>query len=163
MNDVANLPVSADETEPLGQPYEYKHIRAHPRPAPKTAYGFLLDVKCRRRWARWYRELAYKDSLTTMSPQEADELLDDLELTTAAMLPSLIYSEFPALVPLRNRLLPVKDGNLVPQHYVFALRDDATWQGMMAPLDAEVVEAVGRRLGVPGQEPNWYRIDCGAK
>ncbi|CDO71406.1 hypothetical protein BN946_scf184908.g164 [Trametes cinnabarina] len=160
MSDVATqISSEPSSPEPLGQPYKYKRIRAHPRPAPKTAYSFLLDFECRRRWARWYRELAYKDRLATMSPQEAEELLDDLEFTTSAKLPGLIYSEFPALVPLRNCLLPVKDGNVVPQHYVFALRDDATWQGMMAPLDAEVVEAVGRRLGVPGQEPNWYRID----
>ncbi|RPD59348.1 hypothetical protein L226DRAFT_540404 [Lentinus tigrinus ALCF2SS1-7] len=159
MSDVATqISSQPSSPEPLDRPYDYRRVRVHPRPAPQTAYGFL---ECRRRWTRWYCELAYKDRLSTLSLDEADKLLKRLEFTTSAMLPGLIYSEFPALVPLRNRLLPIIDGNLVPQHYVFALRDDATWQGMLAPLDPEVVEAVGRRLGVPGQEPNWYpRLRC---
>ena len=150
---------SAPGSVSLGTPYNYKEVRTRHRPAPKTAYGFLLNPECHRRWSRWYCELVYKDKLAKMSPQEAEEYANGMEPTAMSMLPGLIYSEFPTLPRLRNRALPVKDGHPVPQHYVFVLRDDATWEGMKARLDPEVVDAVGRRLGVPGQKPGWYLID----
>ena len=150
---------SASSDVSLGTPYNHDVLRAHRRPAPKTAYGFLLNPECHRRWSRWYCELVYKEDLATMSPKEAEELANSMERSAMTMLPGLIYSEFPTLPRLRNRLLPVIDGNPAPQHYVFVLRDDATLEGMKARLDPEVVEAVGRRLGVPDQKPDWYAID----
>ncbi|RPD60370.1 hypothetical protein L226DRAFT_574355 [Lentinus tigrinus ALCF2SS1-7] len=155
---------SAQDPEPLGRPYEYKMIRVPPRPAPKTAFGLLLDSECCRRWTRWYCELVYKDKFFIMTPQEIEEELDDFESTCTRMLPGLIYHEFPNLPRLRNRLLPVVDRNYddPPKYHVFVLRDDATWQGMNVPLDRELIEAVARRLGVPGQEPGWYKIAFGA-
>ena len=153
-------PSEPSSTHPLGRPYEYKPVRAPQRPAPKTAFGFILDTECRLRWARWYCELTYGDKLSRLSPQEVDDELEEIELVSSWILPGLIYAEFPTLPRLRNRLLPVVDGLVVPEHYIFVLRDDATWLGMNAPLDASLIEAVGRRLGVPGQQPNWYKIDA---
>ncbi|KAI0699527.1 hypothetical protein C8T65DRAFT_697632 [Cerioporus squamosus] len=73
------------------------------------------------------------------------------------MLPSLLYCAFPNLPRLRNRILPVVDGELVPKHYVFVLRDDATRERLTAPLDPEVIAGVREKLGLAGdQEPNWY-------
>ncbi len=157
MNDIANLRDAAD-AGPLGRPYKYKHVETAPRPAPKTAFGFVLGPKCRFRWARWYYEMAHPDELAALTPEEADETLEYAEMASRSMLPGLIYSEFPDLPRLRNHLLPVA-GEIVPKYYVFVLRDDATWQGMNAPLEPEVVEAVRRRLDVGDQEPHWYRID----
>ncbi|RDX43605.1 hypothetical protein OH76DRAFT_1560243 [Lentinus brumalis] len=167
MSDAPAPPRSADAVPsgrsygPLGRPYEYKHVEAPPRPGPKTAYGFVLGPKCRMRWARWYHEMANGDELSTLPPDEVEHILDSAEMASRDMLPGLIYSEFPNLPRLRNRLLPVK-GEIVPEFFVFVLRDDATWQGMNAPLRPEDVEAVRRRLGVGKQEPNWYRIDGNA-
>ncbi len=157
MNDIANRPDAAD-AGPLGRPYIYKHVETAPRLAPKTAFGFVLGPKCRLRWARWYYEMAHPDELATLTPEEADKILISSERATRSMLPGLIYSEFPNLPRLRSRLLPIA-GELEPKYYVFVLRDDATWQGMNAPLDLEIVEAVRRRLDVGDQEPHWYRID----
>ncbi|RPD60368.1 hypothetical protein L227DRAFT_575440 [Lentinus tigrinus ALCF2SS1-6] len=163
MNAIAAMS-PAQDPEPLGRPYEYKNIRIPPRPAPKTAFGFLLDSECRRRWTRWFCELAYEDELPTMTPEEVENLLDDVEFTCTRMLPGLIYHEFPNLPRLRNRVLPIVGRNYddPPKYHVFVLRDDATWQGMNVPLDRELIEAVARRLGVPGQEPGWYKIAFGA-
>ncbi|RPD60356.1 hypothetical protein L226DRAFT_574343 [Lentinus tigrinus ALCF2SS1-7] len=152
---------SAQDPEPLGRPYDHDHIRVPPRFAPKTAFGFLFDSECCRRWTRWYCELIYEDELPTMIPQEVEELLEDLESTCIRMLPSLIYHEFPNLPRLRNRLLPIVNRNDTTK-YLFVLRDDATWQGLNAPLDKELIEAVARRLGVAGQDPGWYKIAFGA-
>ncbi|KAI0770578.1 hypothetical protein C8Q74DRAFT_1449133 [Fomes fomentarius] len=149
---------------PLGRPYQYKPVRARPRPSPSVAFGFLLNTHCRLRWAKWYNELTYgPDYLTGKTPEEVQEALSDTEHAVRGMLPSLIYSEFPELYPLRNRLLPIVDGNTIVQYYIFVLRDDATWQGMKAPLTAEIIEGVRQRLGVGDVEPNWYRINYGAK
>ena len=142
---------------PLGRPYKYKHVEVAPRPAPKTAFGFVLGPKCRMRWARWYHEMANGDELSTLPPEEVEEILEGGEMAIRSLLPGLIYSEFPNLPRLRRRLLPVA-GKIEPQFFLFVLRDDATWQGMNAPLKPEDVEAVGRRLGVGEQEPHWYRI-----
>ncbi len=158
MNDIANLPQSAG-AGPLGRPYKYKPVETAPRPAPKTAFGFVLGPKCRLWWARWFYEMAYPDKLATLTPEEADRVCHTVERTSRCMLPGLIYSEFPNLPRLRNRLLPVAGEN-VPQYYIFVLRDDATWQGMNAPLKPEDVEGVRQRLGVGDQEPQWYRIDA---
>ncbi|RDX43603.1 hypothetical protein OH76DRAFT_1409988 [Lentinus brumalis] len=106
--------------------------------------------------------MAHPDELATLTPEEVDKILISSERATRSMLPGLIYSEFPNLPRLRSRLLPIA-GELEPKYYVFVLRDDATWQGMNAPLDLEIVEAVRRRLDVGDQEPHWYRIDLGAR
>ncbi|KAI0770575.1 hypothetical protein C8Q74DRAFT_1369719 [Fomes fomentarius] len=149
---------------PLGRPYQYKPVRARPRPSPSVAFGFLLNFQCRLHWAKWYDELTYgPEHLSGKTPEEAHEALVDMEYAIRAILPSLIYSEFPDLYPLRNRLLPIVDGNPIVQYYIFVLRDDATWQGLKAPLTAEVIEGVRQRLGVGDVEPNWYPINYGAK
>ncbi|KAI0721911.1 hypothetical protein C8T65DRAFT_825479 [Cerioporus squamosus] len=141
MSDAAALPPSADAGPsgrsygPLGRPYEYKHVEAPPRPAPKSAHGFVLGPKCRMLWARWYHEMAHGDELSTLPPNEVEEILDSAEMASRDMLPGLIYSEFPNLPRLRNRLLPVA-GEIEPKFYVFVLRDDATWQGMNATTAA---------------------------
>ncbi|KAI0715901.1 hypothetical protein C8T65DRAFT_738338 [Cerioporus squamosus] len=158
----AVTPARSADAGPLGRPYKYKHVETAPRPAPKTAYGFILGPKCCMRWARWYYKMANPGELATLSPEEAEELLQSAEGTSRNMLPGLIYSEFPNLPRLHNRLLPVA-GEITPQYYIFVLRDDATWQGMNAPLRPEGVEAVRQRLGVGDQEPHWYRIDLGAR
>ncbi len=144
---------------PLGRPYMYKPVSARPRPSPSVAFGFLLDFHCRLRWAKWYNELSYgADYLTEKTAEEVQEALSDTEHVVRAMLPGLIYSEFPELYPLRNRLLPIVDGNNTVQYYIFVLRDNATWEGMKAPLTAEIIEGVRQRLGVGDAEPNWYHI-----
>ncbi|RPD70890.1 hypothetical protein L226DRAFT_615837 [Lentinus tigrinus ALCF2SS1-7] len=163
---MASVPTSSYSqppgTESLGLPYSYKIIRIPTRPAPNLAFGFVLDSECLGRWTRWYCELAYPGKLPTVAPQDVEDLLDSAKFACTRMLPGLIYHEFPNLPRLRNRVLPLVDGNVMPKHHIFVLRDDATWQGMNAPLDQELIEAVARRLGVAGQEPGWYKIDCGA-
>ena len=71
---------SASSDVSLGTPYNHDVLRAHRRPAPKTAYGFLLNPECHRRWSRWYCELVYKEDLATMSPKEAEELAKSILL-----------------------------------------------------------------------------------
>ena len=89
---------------PLGRPYKYKHVEVAPRPAPKTAFGFVLGPKCRMRWARWYHEMANGDELSTLPPEEVEEILEGGEMAIRSLLPGLIYSEFPNLPRLRRRL-----------------------------------------------------------
>ncbi|KAI0375923.1 hypothetical protein BV20DRAFT_1110233 [Pilatotrama ljubarskyi] len=125
---VAVAPISprSSGADSLGCPYSHKAIRC---------------------------ELIFKDEFTTLSSEEADKMIDKMEGTTTLMLPGLISSEFSTLPRLSNRLLPVVDGDFAPEYYIFVLRDDATWQGMTAPLDPEVIGAV-RRLVVQSEEPD---------
>ena len=76
---------------PLGRPYKYKHVEVAPRPAPKIAFGFVLGPKCRMRWARWYHEMANGDELSTLPPEEVEEILEGGEMAIRSLLPGLIY------------------------------------------------------------------------
>ncbi|RDX50725.1 hypothetical protein OH76DRAFT_1482130 [Lentinus brumalis] len=142
----------------------YRPIHAKLRPAATHAFGFLLGPQIRRRWALWFYEHEYGDKLSTMTPEEADEEIEDFECITSTMLPSLLYILFPNLPRLRNRILPTVDGHLVPKHYVFVLRDNATRAGLNAKLNPEDIGGLRKKLGLAqDQQPDWYRIDAGAK
>ncbi|KAI0704451.1 hypothetical protein C8T65DRAFT_247498 [Cerioporus squamosus] len=160
MNDVANRsqPSDTDSSKPPIDLTIYRDIHAKMRPAPSHAFGFLLGLQIRRRRARWLYD--FGDKLSTMTPEEAEEELEDFQLTTDSMLPSLLYCAFPNLPRLRLRILPIVDVELVPKHYVFVLRDNATREGLTARLDPEVIAGVREKLGLGDQEPNWYRIDA---
>ncbi|KAI0752046.1 hypothetical protein C8Q74DRAFT_1308245 [Fomes fomentarius] len=144
---------------PGRRPYEYKPILAPFRPAPSVAFGFILNLECRLRWTRWFKELLYgPENLEGKSPEEVREYLSRMERTIRRVLPSLIYTEFPSLRPLRNTILPIVEADPSIQRYIFVLRDNATWEGLKAPLTAEVIEGVRQRLGVGDVDPNWYHI-----
>ncbi|KAI9064587.1 hypothetical protein FKP32DRAFT_586001 [Trametes sanguinea] len=148
--------------EVLGPPYQYNVIRVKMRRSPKLAYGFILNAAERRRWACWFGKLVDPNFEETMSKLPAEEVegeMMDLMGVAQNMLPSLIYAEFPNVPRLRNRLLPVRNGGRVSQHFLFVLRDDVSWQTANAPLDPDEVKAIAKRLGVPDQEAAWYRID----
>ena len=55
------------------------------------AFGFVLDPECRRRWALRHHEQLYPDKLSTLSPEEAEEELDDMDDRNTRMLPAIIY------------------------------------------------------------------------
>ncbi len=152
---------SSEATDyPLGpRPYKYKPVCIPSRPAPSVAFGFILDIHCRLRWAKWFHEYLFgPEELEGKTPEEVHMAHTDMEHAIRGVLPGLIYSEFPDLYPLRNRILPIVETDPYVQRYVFVLRDNATWQGMKAPLTAGVIEGVRQRLGVGDVEPNWYRI-----
>ncbi|KAI0770577.1 hypothetical protein C8Q74DRAFT_1369721 [Fomes fomentarius] len=166
MADTTTPSPSSEATDyPLGpRPYKYKPVCARSRPAPSVAFGFLLDIHCRLRWAKWFHEYLFgPEELTGKTPEEIHKAFTDMEHAIRGVLPGLIYSEFPDLYPLRNRVLPIVETDPYVQRYVFVLRDNATWQGMKAPLTAEVIEGVRQRLGVGDVEPNWYRIAYNAR
>ena len=61
------------------------------------------------------------DKLFTLSAEARDEELKSIWRMVGCMVPGLLYNECPQLHHLRNRLLSVVDGSVVP-----VLRDDGT-------------------------------------
>ncbi|CDO68806.1 hypothetical protein BN946_scf184805.g15 [Trametes cinnabarina] len=145
----------------LGQPYKYRPPEVGMPSSPKAAYGFVLGLAERQRWGFWwgkYMDPHFEKYWSELSPEAKEKKLRSLsEIVVTNYLPGLMYHEFPALPRLRRRLLPVWVSKQ-EEAYVFVLRDDGTARGMIAHTDPELMKQVAQRLGVPDQEPRWYRV-----
>ena len=155
MADVSTLPLKSASEPPVDVDlHMIRAIRAKQRPAARRAFGFLLGPEVIRRWALWAYESEHGHKLSTVTPEEAAEEVEDWEFISSTVIPSVVYNAFPTLPRLRNRLMPVVDGD---EHYLFVLRDNAP--GGNVPLYPEHFKALRALLGLSEDEqPDWYRI-----
>ena len=136
-------------------------IKTHPDPEPTLAFGFVLDNECRLRWARYFLDECEKDEddSSKFTPEQFKEQRSSLLRAVNTTLPAHIYSTLPKLPRLRRGLLPVENGELVYNRWVFALRDNSTSKNLHSPLTQEDIQAVRKELGLDDdQQPQWVRV-----
>ena len=136
-------------------------IKTRPDPEPTLAFGFALDNECRLRWARYFLDECEKDEddSSKFTPGQFKEQRSSLLRPVNTTLPAHIYSTFPNLPRYRRGLLPVENGELVYNRWVFALRDNSTSKNLHSPLTQEDIEVVRKELSPSDdQQPEWVRL-----
>ena len=120
------------------------------------AYGFVIDSKCLRHWAKVFYENAYGDGvLSSMTPQKAAEELDSSLYATISMLPNTVYRKFPRIPRVRHRLLLMDP---VYGRYLLVLKDNSSHAVLTTKIAPEDVEGVRTMVGLGDQTPKWYFI-----
>ena len=126
---------------------------------PTAVYGFILDLPCRLRWARYYHQELYKFDVLSMPPQEAAEELQLMEELSRTIIPRMIYHEFPTLPRVQESLIPIDpEPGATKVQYVFVLRDNSSTESKTARLLKSDVLGVRLRLGLGEQMPKWYEM-----
>ncbi len=134
-------------------------IKTRPDPEPTLAFGFVLDYQCRLRWAKYFLNECQKNKPSKFTPEQFKERRSCLMLAINTTLPDRVYRALPDLPRLRRRLLPIEDGGLVYNRWVFALRDNSTSRNLHSPLTQEDIAAVRKELGLEDdQQPRWVPI-----
>ncbi|KAI0730495.1 hypothetical protein C8Q76DRAFT_714939, partial [Earliella scabrosa] len=126
---------------------------------PTAVYGFILDLPCRLRWAKYYYQELYDDDLSSLPLEEAAEELTIMEKVSREIIPRMIYHEFRSLPRVQDTLLPIDpEPGSTKFQYVFALRDNSSKASETVALRKADVLGVRRRLGLGDQMPKWYEM-----
>ena len=126
---------------------------------PTAVYGFILDLPCRLRWARYYHEQVYAFDVLSLPTEEAAEELTLMEQVIRTIIPRMIYYEFPSLPRVQDTLLPIDpEPGATQVQYVFALRDNSSKESKTVPLRNSDIQRVRLRLGLGDQKPKWYEM-----
>ncbi|KAI1789945.1 hypothetical protein LXA43DRAFT_1095851 [Ganoderma leucocontextum] len=130
-----------------------------PPPEPTLAFGFVLDYQCRLRWAKYFLEADEGGDPPTYTPEEYEDMLKGLLAALDTAIPNRVYCALPDLPRVRWCLLPIEDGELAYNRWVFALRDNSSSRNLHSPLTPEHIEAVRKELGLEDdQQPKWVPI-----
>ena len=158
---MADIPTKSRSSRPRPRARVRPVIKTYPDPDPTLAFGFVLHDECRLRWARYFLDECEKDEddSTKLTSEQFEEERISLMHAVNTTLPDHIYSILPNLPRLRSDLLPVENGELAYNRWVFALRDNSTSKNLHSPLTREHIDAVRNELGLAdSQQPQWVRV-----
>lgn len=127
----------------------------------KYAYGFVINSERRLELSKeLHKDVMSSHVRETDTPKQREMRLGIIDCAADRIIPHRLGREIPGLTRFLgltwSRLAFLSDS--LECGWVYVLRHNGSEAARRVPLNEEALAALKVRLGVPNQEPAWYRV-----